>query len=316
MCGYCIENNSFFMIARVQSGSEQFSDVLSQNHLGTIGYLQNCPDIHANLAATPTDMATDGLIPTIIACRGMETLMKQGFTSDAYQTLLKTPAYVAAIETFTAEAEQINHRPQDPRFDLTAFGWTENRRTYIEPGYLEAQLQQWSIQDAKSLHKQYVDFRLKGIGLHRNDLDERFKQTGVLDPIEDICAEDRHALIAHFPAFWGALLWLGWHPDGMPYLWEVVTNDPIGVPDFYALELWMQRQAALQTYDRFGIAPFLKDIASVRADLFQFIGLLRPVSGEDKSSLLTALNRLEVDDLVGANFSLRPWVEQGDLQVS
>jgi hypothetical protein len=315
MCGYCIEYNAFVMIASVQSGSDQFADFL-QDHLGTIGYLQDCPDIHAILAAMPTDVATAGLIPTIIACRGMETLMKQGFPSVAYQTFLKNPAYVAAIETFTEEAGQINQHPQEPRFDLTAFGWTEDRRTYIEPGYLEEQLQQWSLHDAKSLHKQYVDFRLKGIGLHRNDLDERFKQTGVLDPIEDICAEDRHALVAHFPAFWGALLWLGRHPDGMPYLWEVVTNDPIGVPDFYGLELWIQRQAALQTYDRFGIAPFLKDIASVRGDLFQFIGLLRPVSGEDKSSLLTALNQLEVNDIVGTDFSLRRWLEQGDLQVA
>jgi hypothetical protein len=315
MCGYCIEYNAFVMIASVQSGSEQFADLYPQ-YLWAMGYLQDCPDIHATLAATSTDVATAGIIPTIIACRGMETLITQGFTSDAYQMHLKTPAYVAAIETFTEEAGQINHRPQDPRFDLSAFGWTEDRRTYIEPGYLEEQLQQWSLQDAKSLHKQYVDFRLKGIGLHRNDLNERFKQTGVLDPIEDICDEDRHALVAHFPAFWGALLWLGRHPDGMPYLWEVVTNDPIGVPYFYGLELWIQRQAALQTYDRFGIAPFLKDIASVRGDLFQFIGLLRPVSGEDKSSLLTALNQLEIDDIVGTDFSLRRWLEKGDLQVS
>jgi hypothetical protein len=310
MCGYCIEDCILGMIADFQSGSAPLADHLS-NYPYANTCLQDCPDFNATLAATPTDVATAGIIPTIIACRGMETLMTQGFTSDAYQMHLKAPAYVAAIETFTAEAGQINHRHQEPRFDLTAAGWTEDRRTYIEPGYLEEQLQQWSLQDAKSLLKQYVDFSLKGIGLHRI----LFTQTGMLDPIEDICDEDAYAISAHMPAFWGALLWLGRHPDGMQYLWEVVSNDPIGIPDFERLELWFQRRAALQTYDRFGIAPFLKDIASVRADLFQFIGLLRPVSGEDKSSLLTALNQLDVDDLMGSNFSLRQWLEKGDLQV-
>jgi len=308
MCGYCIESSIIGMIADFQSGAEPLADRLS-NYLYANNCLQDCPDFNATLAATPTDVATAGIIPTIIACRGMETLMTQGFTSDAYQKHLKTPAYVATIETFIAEARQLN--PQDHRFDLSAAGWTEDRRTYFEPGYLEEQLQQWSLQDAKSLLKQYVDFSLKGIGLCRI----RVKLNGVLDTIEDICAEDTHAISAHIPAFWGALLWLGRHPDGMQDLWEVVSNNPIGIPDYERLELWFQRRAALQIYDRFGIEPFLKDIASVRAELFQFIGLLRPVSREDQSSLLKALNQLEVDDHVGMSFSLRRWLERGDLQV-
>ena len=315
MCGYCIENNTFIMIARAQSGQFAYAD-LHSNYILTIGYLQECPDILSALAATPTDVATDDLLQSILACRGLEILMSQGFASAAYQSLLKTQAYVAAIEAFTAEAEQKNHRPDDARFDISAASWTEDKRTYIEAGYLDAQLRQWSLRDAQTMLKQYVDFRLNGIGLHRNDLDELFRQTGVMDPIDDICAEDRHAFAAHFPAFWGALQWLGRHQVGASDIWEVVTKNPIGVPDFEGLELWFQRRAALLTYEQFGIAPFLKDLTLVRADLFQYINLMRPISREDQTSLLNALNQLEVADHVGANFSLRLWLEKDDLQVS
>ena len=314
MCGYCVENNTFINIASALSGQFAYSDT---DFLAVMGYLQECPDILSALAVMPIEKATNGFFTlTILACRGLEVLITQGFASTAYQSLLKTPAYVAAIETFTAEAVQKNHYPDDARFDLSKASWIEDIRTYSEAGYLDAQLQQWSIRDAQSLLKQYVDFRLNSIGLHHNDLDELFRQTGVLDPIDDICAEDRDAFAAHFPAFWAALQWLGRHPEGTSDLWEVVSKDPIGVPSFQGLGLWFQRRAALLTYEQFGIAPFLKDLTRVRADLFQYINLMCPISREDQASLLNALNQLEVDDHVGANFSLRQWLENGDLQVS
>ncbi len=287
MCGYCIEYNTFVNIASAPSAMFPYDN---PQYIWAIGYLQECPDILPALAATPMDVATAGLLPTVLACRGLEVLMRQGFTSAMYQSLLKTPAYVAAIETFTAEAGQKKHLPDDARFDISAASWMEDTRTYSEAGYLDAQLRQWSLRDAQSLLRQYVDFHLNGVGLHRNDLDERFRQTGVQDPIDDICAEDRHAFAAYFPAFWTALQWLGRHPESTSDLWEVLSKDPIGVPDFEGLELWFQRRAALLTYEQFGIAPFMKDLTLVRADLFQYINLMHPVSGEDQTSLLNALN--------------------------
>jgi hypothetical protein len=57
----------------------------------------------------------------------------------------------------------------------------------------------------------------------------------------------------------------------------------------------------------------MKNIAFVLADLFQYIGLMHLVSREDQASLLNALNQLEAADHEGEHFSLRQWVEKGDM---
>lgn len=310
MCGYCIEYLTCTKLSSLLSG--EAIPVLDE-YLEAIGYLQEGPDFPSVLVATPSDVAVAGRIPTIIVCRGLEVLMEQGYTSATYQSLLKAPAYLAAVEMFTGNTGLNGHHLEDPRLDLSAWSWLRDEQTYTQDGHLDAQLHRRTMQDGTKLLQQYVEFRLKGIGMCRNDLDERFKQTGVLDPLDDICAEDRVAMAARFPAFWCAMYWLAQQPDGAQPLLEVVTQSPIGVPDFEGLELWLQRRAALITYDQFGLAPFLKNLSSVRTDLFQFIGLMRSISCEDQASLLLALNKLDVTDLEGEHFSLRQWLEKGDL---
>ncbi|MDP2833400.1 MAG: hypothetical protein Q8Q28_08960 [Pseudomonadota bacterium] len=313
MCGYCIEYNTFTAIYNAHSGQ---STNLDPNGIELIGYLQDLPDVQSILANLPADMADDGTLSSIIACRGLEILMAQGFDSAAYQSLLKTPAYLSALEVFTSAGDAENPLPADPRFDLSAAYWVWDKSTYFEPGYLDRQLRLWTLPDAMSLLKQYVDFRLQGIGLHRNDLEERMRQTGVFDPIEDITADDREAFDAHFPAFWCALHWLAMQPEGAPCLWEVISHEPIGVPEFAGLDLWFQRRAALLAYDRFGFVPFLKDLSPVRTELFQFIGLMRQITSEERASLLEALQQLEAPEPKGMYFNLRQWLETGDLQLS
>lgn len=310
MCGYCIETNTFCAIENARAGHP--IDV-APDYIGLIGYLQDLPDIQSVLANLPTDMANDETLSSIIACRGLEILMAQGFDSAAYQSLLKTPAYHSALEAFTSAAGPENPSPADPRFDLSSACWVWDKSTFFEASYLDRQLQLWPLPEAMSLLKQYVDFRLKGIGLHRNDLEKQLRQTGVFDPIQDITEEDREVFAMHFPAFWGALHWLALHPEGLPCLWEVISNVPIGVPEFAGLELWLQRRAALLTYDRLGFAPFLNDLSPVRTELFQFIGLLRQVSREERAGLLEGLEQLETPEPQGMNFNLRQWLVTGEL---
>ena len=315
MCGYCIEHITCTKIAGIQSG--QAIPPLT-DYLEAISYLEDGPDFLAVLAATPEDRAREGIIPTLIACRSLEMLLFQDFYSDAYQALLKAPAFIAALEVFTDKSGQEGYGlpDADARFDLAAVAWVWDMQTYIKPWHFNAHLQHWTFQDGESLLKQYEDYRLKGIGLHHNDLDERFKQTGVFDPIEDITAEDRAAFAARFPAFWFALYWVGHHPERADALWGVVTQDPIGVPDFEGLELWLQRRAALITYDIYGLAPFTNNLAALRADLFQYIALMRQIPREGLADLLKALDQYEYPDHEGAHFSLRQWLKNGDLQVS
>ena len=96
-------------------------------------------------------------------------------------------------------------------------------------------------------------------------------------------------------------------------LQDFVYRTAIGVPDFNSVEYWLQRRATLLLFDQAGIAPFCENISSVRADLILFIALLRPVSDKDKAALLSAIDQLETKDLRSDSFSVRVWLETGDL---
>ncbi len=315
MCGYCIENNAFGRLADAMAGRAVQPIT---RRIEAIAYLQNAPDIGQALAAMtlPANVADCDVGALVIACRGLEVLVRQGFDSLAYQALLTCPTFMVAVSNVTGESRQNAYLAADPRFDLTVARWIVDRRTFTEAGYLDGMLRRWRLDDGVSLLRQYADFRLKGVGLHRNDLDAQFSQTGVYDPVQDLCTEDRQAVEDRFPAFWTALLWLEQQPEGAAHLWDMVCHDPIGVPDFEGLELWLQRRATLAAYDRPGLTPFLRDIASVRPELYQYVAVMRTISIGDRASLLDAVSRLEYGDHQGDNFSLRQWLEKGDLQVS
>ena len=203
----------------------------------------------------------------------------------------------------------------DPRFALSDLQWIADKANFTDPGYLEGHLGRFTFQTAESTLEKYISFRLKGIGLRRNDLNQQFRDTGVLDPLQDVCAEDHLAVYRYFDAFWLALHWLGTRARDSARVWDLVTMDPIGVPDFDSPELWLQRRAALITYDRSGMAPFEAHLTSVRPELFQFLALMRPITHEEKCGLLDALARLPEEGYFGDSFDLGLWLEEGDLQV-
>jgi hypothetical protein len=307
MCGYCIEAGTLYEDTMHQ-GMMSFT-----SGIGLAVYLQECVDITAALDLITLE-PVHPLMASVLCCRGLEILISQGFNSAAYQALLGHPTFLVAIGVFTNDQSRRGYLAQDARFDLARADWLLDRQVFMEAGYLSNRLNHWTLRDAESLLKQYTDLYLKGIGLKRNDLNKLFEETGILDPIDDICIEDRQAFSDRFPAFWCALHWLGNKMAKIPLLWQMVVQPPRGVPDFEGFELWLQRKATLICYDHLGIQPFADNLAAIRSELFLYLTLMRSISPEERALLLAALDRIEVvgkphDSFYG--FNLRIWLETG-----
>lgn len=309
MCGYCFEGEN-----------------LSNNtmHLGVLPpelkslmptNLEDCLDILSALDSITPQQAERESVANVICCRGLEVLIEEGFSSKNYQALLNNSNFIAAVDVFTGEANRRRYLAEDPRFNLDIARWLLDKAVFTEVGYLENKISRWTRGEVESLLKLYADFYLDGVGLKRNDLNELMDETGVVDPIDDICIEDRQAFSARFPAFWCALHWLGGQAEDVPLLWKMVTQNAIGVPDFDGLELWLQRRAALISYDRKGFERFGGDLISIRPELIWYLALMRPITDAERAEVLVSLNQLAVEDLQG-DFSVRLWLETGDLQLA
>lgn len=309
MCGYCFEGGN------LSYNTMQLEVLPSELQMLMPTNLEDCLDIHSALDSIAPQKEKLESVAMVICCRGLEVLIAEGFSSENYQALLSNSKFIAAVDVFTGEENRKRYLAEDPRFDLAIARWVLDKAVFTQVGYLENKMSRWTRGEVESLLKQYADFYLDGIGLKRNDLNKIMEETGVMDPIDDICIEDRQVFTDRFPAFWCALHWLGGQTEDVPLLWEMTTKNAIGVPDFEGLELWLQRRAALISYDLNGLERFGGNLTSIRPELFWYLALMRPLSDQERAVLLEALNQLTVDDLQG-DFSVRLWLETGDLQLA
>ncbi len=309
MCGYCLEGGS------LSYDTMHLGVLPSELRLLIPTNLQDSLDVHSAMDAITLQQAEHEPVANVICCRGLEVLIAEGFASKNYQALLNNPKFMAAVDVFTGESSKRRYLAEDSRFDLAIARWLLDSPVFTEDGYLKGQMSRWTFGEVESLLRQYTDFYLKGVGLNHIDLYKRFAETGVMDPLDDICIEDRLAFSDRFPAFWCALHWLGRHTENAPVLWDMVIQNGIGVPDFEGLNLWLQRRAALVSYDRNGFARFRECLTSIRPELFWYLALMRPIKDGERAELLGVLNQFGVDDLDG-DFSVRLWLETGDLQLA
>lgn len=313
MCGYCVENIVFSLLI---GPAETRTEIAQTSHFTLAEMLQDCKEPDLILEFVTKSAAAKRPVALVAVCRGLETLLNHGYRSAAYQSLLKIPAYLTAIETVSNSAWLRSYLSNDDRLNISAYLDLVSRSTYTSSEFFETQRERWQGDIAESLLKSYVDFRLKGIGLHRQNLDELFGQTGTFDPIQDIHPDDHAVVRDRFLAIWCSLLVLAHQKPKSPIIWEIVTTPPIGVPDFDGLDLWLQRRSALIAYDSSGIEPFLTEIGSVRPELFQFLAIMRQVSKLELDRLKEAISCISSLDFCGDHFSLHDWLATGDLQLN
>ncbi|SDB43330.1 hypothetical protein SAMN05660653_02092 [Desulfonatronum thiosulfatophilum] len=93
------------------------------------------------------------------------------------------------------------------------------------------------------LLEEYRDWWLQGKGLEENGPDQRWAETRVLDPLEDVAVSEINRFALLFPALFFALHHLAYRGTRMDLLAEVALTVSPRTPGFLGLDLWLQRRA-------------------------------------------------------------------------
>lgn len=308
MCGYCVEQVT---ILKYIHGTALSSAPLKIPDSSRVSFLQDVMDINSALTSDFRPTAGIPIGARTIVCRGISILSKYGFASNAYQALLKNPVFQEAIKTFTESSVTLNDLSHDPRHTLSSFEWIHDRETFFEPDCFETHLATIKVENATNIIREYINDFLEGPDVCRSNSGIDISGS----PEETNYQQRLHSINARFPSLWLALHRL-FHLDfGMPWLWMLVVNCPNATPFFESDELWIQRIATLAAYDHMGMVPFLNGLTSVRSFLFQYLALNRQISQQDHDLLHEATIQLPTGDHTDGAFSLRLWLDHGDLQL-
>ena len=146
------------------------------------------------------------------------------------------------------------------------------------------------VQECAHLLKDYHTWWLLGQGQKRNDLQQRLRETGVLDPIEDIAGAEWEVFYCLFPALYFALACLSRYSPDNTMLREIALTPPSGVPDFPGYDLWLQRKALICGIQNHGVDFLLRNIDSgLSLDLIYYALLKLDKMKAHKQSILARL---------------------------
>jgi len=289
MCGFCTEYQAIYALQ--DDGNFRAPTESRQNNL--YFYLVGVSDISSALRKFSVETVTKPWVASTILCRAIDMLMTHGFDSETYQNLLEQPQFIAAIPVACEARTEAAGSDVDTRFNSEEFTWLSGKDTYLVRGSFEQHVNESSDHTCTSLLNDYIDWWLEGGSVEHQDLRQIFKDTGILDPIDDISRSERQLLESRFITLWFVLLRTSRQSGSAEIIWKIITRGPSGVPDFDGLELWLQRRAALACYDQFGLAPFLSESQSIRAELFQYVVAARVIRNEEKKAVLAVLSGRE-----------------------
>lgn len=279
MCGYCTEQIAFQALQSLPglyttSDKESFKVWL---------YLQEETELLEALHKLNPQVITRPGVGAIILCRAIEILITQGANSDTYQKLLEHPHFSAAIKAGCSHYEDGELPKAENPFKTSHINWVTDSGIYLTPVQFEQNSVLLSNEKLYTLLRDYIDWWLVGgangavpIDFTEDEFDSRFK------------------IFKHyFPSLWFAVLRVGNLSEKDSILLEVITKLPSEQPDFDALDLWLQRRAALTYCDQHGFGTLLKYLSSIRPEIFQYLALARIISTDDKNFLVSQAATLE-----------------------
>lgn len=285
MCGYCIEKAMIDLLDREMGSSaplseDQMSILLLDSHTQETGFPMHCLK-HAR----EWDKELDILY--VLHCRALEEIVAR--PGSAAKSSLPHNALVKHYHAYRRmassrfekkdELKDILPHPSwivlyDPDFVFSPVMWREfTARTDLPAQCAE-------------LLERYHAWWLKGEGQHKNDLDQRLEETGVLDPIEDIAREDRELFYSLFPAVSFALFYQSRYGEDLTPVENVALTDVAGVPDFTGFDLWLQRRALACSVQARGASFLLDNLGPELRPLLIFYGFLRFEAIREKKELI------------------------------
>lgn len=296
MCGYCTEQIALNNLREEVRGNLQIKDL---GKLDQYYYLRETPDFLSALDKLRRSLAQRRLEffsevpPTVLLYRGMEVLLDQGFSSPAYQNLLKQQLFRDAVVATCSDENRKKFEQATQGLKIEHLGLLYDAETYFW-GEHSRQLRNLAqiLPSCRNLLKYYISWWLKGEELQKNDLGVMMEETGIFDPLNDITDEEHFRFELLFRAIYFSVLMVGSCSAGKKMLLAVSQRSLAGTPRFKAEELWLNRVAALKLYDLEGFDLFLKHLSIYESHRHYFyIDLIRGFTEEQKQMLLDEVNR-------------------------
>lgn len=295
MCGYCTEVIAFDIAAAEKRGGLLPIDFFA----GATQYLQSTNDLHATLerikaVARSKNVAAVTLVDDeAIICRAIAILLVEGFASVQYRQLLKKPLFRKALFRCCSP----KRRQQAERLaSAGAFGalidLLYRTETFTTSSGAQRLRQERLVEECTKAVEWYIAWWLED-GTERNVK---------IDP------EDYRAFRCVFRALFFSVTLLGRRNEAKLLLLRLVTTIPARCPNFDALDLWLQRQAALGLFDMCGIGPFLEQLHRIRASLIYHLDLKRGLMAAQKAALLDVVRSRPEAAATDDYFSLSEWL--------
>ena len=291
MCGYCDED----LALRIAEGKV----VLGANPypLAVRLALQEMPQL-ADAFAIGTPALRKGVVFTqIFLARLIDLLDRAGFESAEYRHLLRQQDFARLVDLGCDPTLRDDFDTQEPLLDTREFTWVRDRETYLTPGAFADSM--GKVRRSAVLLRQYAQWWL-GAGQREPD-----------HPQLNNRAEDHRRQERSFLAMWATVIASTHQPEAFDTLRPIALNAPATIPGPHALDLWLQRRATLGLYDKEGIAPFIAVFGSLRAEIFRYLTLKRPITASERDDLRRHLRPGDLTTGESDEFSLRRWLAMG-----
>ena len=278
MCGYCTENLSLLAAAGSLVPDAQTSGVEARMAMQELSRLADAFASGVAGSQTGEDFAR------IFLARLLDVLFHGGYDSPEYQALLSQPDFERLIDLGCNPNLRRAYSIWESPLDTCGYEWVLDRATYLSPhGFINAVRM---ARNGSHLLQQYARWWLDGHGLTWLDHDHKVPEhaTGV-DRLADHRRLDRS-----FLALWVAIVVSSKNPNTVIALRPIALTQPAGIPNFEALDLWLQRRAALAVYDLEGIAPFVGAVGGVRPEIFQYLKLKGRITASERDVFINRLS--------------------------
>ena len=302
MCGYCTEQIALDILKRDMAGALQMKELGS--NVSRFFYLRESTDFLSALDRLKRSLAQkrlsffSGIPHQVLFYRGLEILLQHGYSSPAYQRLLKQPLYRDTVATLCNNKQRDYFESATVGLNVDCLGVLYESETYFW-GERSKELRTLAnvLLSCRNMLKHYISWWLDGKNLKK--MDEHC-----------LTKEEYSRFSLLYRAVYFSVLMVGSCSAGKKMMGAIVEKEPVTTPSIAGDDLWLQRVAALKLYDLAGFDAFLKHLTNTRATNFYFIDIVRGFSLKQKHLLLDEVRRHPEADTTDNSISLSRWVSK------
>lgn len=242
MCGYCTEGLLISLIDELGDEALIGQDVpLVAEPMQEVKYLPQ--------TISAIDVKRDSLV--VVLCRVLEHYLLREFEPELFYAASRKFGE-AEIAAYLESQSSFNDDYWRPLFDM---------RFYTKESFWKAFVgdEERLAREALSALSGYHRWWIQGIRRERSDPVERIQETGLMDPVANTPTEEWSKFYGQFPALFFSLTLLRKIAPDAKIIRLLARNQPVEIPDFTALDLWLQRRAFTLCLNRDG-TRFLKDL--------------------------------------------------------